>query len=203
VKIFFNFSLNEYSNSYVLAPHKDSDAVLIDPGQITLELIEKIERHRLNIKYILLTHYHHTHSQGVGTLLKIYKPVIYAKNPALYEYPVVGIEDNQLLELGETVVECFHIPGHSMDSIVYKIENFIFSGDVLLAGSIGSTKEVINKALLLRGIKERLLTLDERFLIFPGHGAISALKIEKLFNRDLIEATKEDDLQSLSHPSIV
>jgi hypothetical protein len=61
----------------------------------------------------------------------------------------------------------------------------------------------MEKALLLKGIKNRLMTLDERFLIFPGHGTISALKIEKLFNRELIDAMAIDDLEQLSHPSIL
>jgi glyoxylase-like metal-dependent hydrolase (beta-lactamase superfamily II) len=61
----------------------------------------------------------------------------------------------------------------------------------------------LEKALLLKGIKKRLLTLDERTVVFPGHGTITTIKIEKMFNRDLIDAMAMEDLEQLSHPSIV
>ena len=74
---------------------------------------------------------------------------------------------------------------------------------MLFAGKIGTTNGVVERALLLKGIKQRLLTLDERFLIFPGHGTISTIRIEKLFNQELIDAMSSENLQQLSHPNIV
>jgi glyoxylase-like metal-dependent hydrolase (beta-lactamase superfamily II) len=107
------------------------------------------------------------------------------------------------MDLSGITVEAIQVPGHTIDSFVYKIGNSLFTGDVLYAGRIGKTTGVVEKALLLKGIKNRLLTLDERFLIFPGHGTISALKIEKLFNQELIDAMSSDDLAQLSHPSVL
>jgi len=203
LKVFFNFSLNEYSNSYLVGTKGKKEAILIDPGQITLELIELIEANNFDISSVLITHRHRAHTEGLGTLLKIYNPTIYVGSKELYDFEVVEVEDNMHLILGDIEVECIAIPGHSIDSFVYKIDNTLFTGDVLLAGKVGSANGVTEKALLLKGIKKKLLTLDERLLIFPGHGTISALKIEKMFNHELIEAMAIEDLESLSHPSIV
>lgn len=203
MKVFFHFSLNEYSNTYLVGPEDGGDAILIDPGHIDLELIERIEGNRFNIAHVLLTHRHPTHTKGLGTLIKIYDPIVYAGSPTIYDTPVREVRDRELLDLSGITVEAIQIPGHTNDSFVYRIGNSLFTGDVLFAGRIGKTAGVMEKALLLKGIKNRLLSLDERFLIFPGHGTISALKIEKLFNRELIDAMSIDDLEQLSHPSIL
>jgi glyoxylase-like metal-dependent hydrolase (beta-lactamase superfamily II) len=203
VKVFFHFSLNEYSNTYLVGPEDGGDAILIDPGHIDLELIERIESNRFTIAHVLLTHRHRAHTQGLGTLVKIYDPLVYAGSPKMFDIPVREVRDRAIMDLSGITVEAIRIPGHSMDSFVYRIGNALFTGDVLFAGRIGTTTNVMEKALLLKGIKNRLLALDERFLIFPGHGTISALKVEKLFNRELIDAMAIDDLEQLSHPSIL
>ena len=203
MKVFFHFSLNEYSNTYLVGPEDGGDAILIDPGHIDLELIERIENNRFNIAHVLLTHRHESHTKGLGTLVKIYNPKVYAGSPGVYDVPVIAVKDRSIMDLSGITVESIQIPGHTIDSFVYKIGNSLFTGDVLYAGRIGKTAGVVEKALLLKGIKNRLLTLDERFLIFPGHGTISALKIEKLFNQELIDAMSSDDLAQLSHPSVL
>ncbi len=203
MKVYFHFSLNGFSNSYLIGPKEGGDAILVDPGYINLELIEKIENNNFTIAHVLLTHRHLAHTQGLGTLLKIYNPTVYAGSPSMYETPVTEVLDRTVLDLSGIEVEAIHIPGHTIDSYVYRIGNTLFTGDVLSAGRVGNTNGVVERALLLKGIKNRLVSLDERFLIFPGHGTISTLKIEKLFNRDLIDAMAIDDLAQLSHPSVL
>jgi glyoxylase-like metal-dependent hydrolase (beta-lactamase superfamily II) len=203
MKVFFHFSLNEFSNTFLVGPEDGGDAILIDPGKIDLELIDRIEKNRFSIAHVLITHRHETHTKGLGTLMKIYNPKVYAGSPGVFDFPVIQVNDRSIMDLSGITVESIQIPGHTLDSFVYKIGNVLFTGDVLFAGRIGKTSGVLEKALLLRGIKNRLLTLDERFLIFPGHGTISAIKIEKLFNQELIDAMSSDDLAQLSHPSVI
>lgn len=203
MKIFFNFSLNGFSNTYLIGPEEGGDAILVDPGHINLDLIERIENNHFTIAYVLLTHRHTSHTAGLGTLIKIYNPIVYAGSPSMYDSPVKEVFDRSVLDLSGIAVEAIQIPGHTIDSFVFRIGNALFTGDVLSAGRVGKTSGPLEKALLLKGIKRRLLTLDERFLIFPGHGTISTLKIEKLFNRDLIDAMAIDDLDQLTHPSIL
>ena len=203
MKVFSQFSFNEFSNTYLIGPEDGGDAILIDPGHITLELIERIEKNRFTIAHVLITHRHEHHTKGLGTLLKIFNPIVYAGSPSVFDTPVRQVKDRSIMDLSGISVESIQIPGHTIDSFVYRIGNVLFTGDVLYAGRIGETAGVLEKALLLRGLTHRVLTLDERILIYPGHGTISALKIEKLFNRELIDAMASDDLAQLSHPSIL
>ena len=203
MKIFSHFSLNDFSNTYLIGPENGGDAILIDPGHIDINLINRIEQNRYNIAHVLITHRHPSHTAGLGTLVKIYHPLIYAGSPTLFDLPVIPLKDGLFLDLSGIQVQALQIPGHSIDSFVFKTGNALFTGDVLHAGRIGSTNGVLENALLLKGIKSKILTLDERFVIFPGHGTLSTIKIEKLFNHALIEATASDDLDQISHPSIL
>ena len=80
-----------------------------------------------------------------------------------------------------------------MDSLVYRIDGgALFTGDTLLSGSIATTHSHIEKELLVHSICTRLLTLPDTAIIYPGHGALSKLRIEKMFNHDLLESADWD-----------
>lgn len=74
--------------------------------------------------------------------------------------------------------------------MVYKIDHALFTGDTLLCGRIGSTPGYREQALLISSINQKLMTLDENILLFPGHGTASKLRIERMFNHDLLQLGK-------------
>ena len=102
----------------------------------------------------------------------------------------ITIKDGDVIREAELDIECFHVPGHSLDSICYKIGSALFTGDTLQSGYISQTNALIEKELLINGIKEKLLTLDDNTLVFPGHGPISKIRVEKMFNQDILEANR-------------
>jgi glyoxylase-like metal-dependent hydrolase (beta-lactamase superfamily II) len=76
-----------------------------------------------------------------------------------------------------------HTPGHSRGSIILLGSDEVFSGDTLFAGSIGrydlpggSLDELVNS------LKSKLLTLPDRFRVYPGHGPISTIGEERRSN---------------------
>jgi len=187
LRLFSHFSHSSFSNTYLLAHEEGGEALLIDPGKITLELIDRIEKHHFQLKSVLLTHRHDLHSLGVKTLLKIYKPQVYVGAAAMYDFATIELGKEESQKLGTFDVKIILIPGHSLDSLLFKIDNLLFSGDVLLAGKIGSTNSELEKALLIEGIKRKIFPLPDDLIILPGHGPLTTLKIEKIFNRDLYE----------------
>jgi glyoxylase-like metal-dependent hydrolase (beta-lactamase superfamily II) len=187
VRIYQHFSIVGFCNTYLVAPDVGNEAMIIDPGHVDIELINLIESNHFDLKYILLTHRHASHTEGVKTLLKIYDPIIFASAISIYEYPVSVVRDEETLTLCTLPVEVIHVPGHSLDSIVYKIDHALFSGDTLQCGRIGSTPGYREKAVLIKSIHQRLMTLDENILLFPGHGTPSKLRIERMFNTELMK----------------
>ncbi len=186
MKIFFHFSVIGFSNTYLIG-NDEGDAILIDPGHMDLQLLELIESNHYYIRHILLTHRHPSHTAGIGTLSKIYDFDIYSYSPfgelttAYHPLP-----ENHEFELSGIKINTLHVPGHSSDSIVYIIDKAMFTGDVLLSGRVGETDSKLSHSLLMRSIKDKLLPLDDRMIMFPGHGAPSTLKIESMFNEDLL-----------------
>ncbi len=195
MKIFFHFSVIGFSNCYVIGQDHGKEAVVIDPGIMDIDLLKLVEENGYCIKYVLLTHRHTAHTGGLGTIMKIYDPDIYANNMSILDLPVHAVNDGDILDLSGITVEALHVPGHSSDSLVYKIGKSLFTGDVLMCGKIGTTSSELSRSLLLRSIDAKLLNLDESCQIFPGHGPPTTLKAEKLFNPDLLMGIRHSKFQ--------
>ena len=111
----------------------------------------------LNIRYILITHSHDSHILGVKTMLKVYDADIYSNSQTIFDFPFHKIKNNELLKLGDFTFKVIETPGHSGDSVVYQLDKFLFTGDTLFAGSIGSTPDGFSKELLISVIYENIL----------------------------------------------
>ena len=62
-------------------------------------------------------------------------------------------------------------------------ENILITGDVLFNGSIGrSDLPGGNMDTLIAGIKEKLLTLPENAVVYPGHGDPTSIESEAINN---------------------
>ncbi|MCH3916344.1 MAG: MBL fold metallo-hydrolase [Spirochaetia bacterium] len=199
MKIYQHFSVVGFCNTYIIGGPEGGQAILIDPGHVDNELIAIIERNHYTLGTILLTHRHKAHTQGVGTLLKIYSPKIYAYAEKVYDFPVTRIHGDETIDCGGIKVETIHVPGHSVDSLVFKISHALFTGDTLNAGRTSSTPGYMERSILADQIEKKLMCLDGNFLLFPGHGAPSTINNERLFNPDLSERTASQWIQSSHH----
>lgn len=189
MRIYQHFSVVGFCNTYIVGSKQGGEAILIDPGHVDNELISIIEQNNYIISTILLTHRHESHTKGVGTLLKLYKPKIYAYTSKVYDFSVEEIKIDSKIQCAGLDVEVLHLPGHSVDSLVYKIGHAIFTGDTLMASRVGSTPGYMERSLLIKIIKKKLLNLNDNIIVFPGHGAPSKIKNEILFNPELTEET--------------
>ena len=185
MKLFFHFALIGFANTYLIGPDEGGDAILIDPGTMDTELVSLIEENNYYIRSVLITHYHSSHVRGIHTLKKIYDSDIYGYSSSIEGFPTRPLRDGDRIECNGIEVSAIEVQGHSSDSLVYHIGDMIFTGDVLAAGRVGNTENSFSRALLLRSIREKLYTLPERSLIFPGHGPPSTLKAEIMFNPGL------------------
>ena len=194
MKIFFHFAVIGFSNTYLIGGDHGGDAILIDPGYMDIELLKLIEDNDYYVRHILFTHRHNSHTHGAKTLLKIYDADIYANSPYILDLPVKIIQDGHRFTLCGIDIEAVLVPGHSADSLVYIIDHAMFTGDVLMAGRIGSTDSALSKSLLQRSIKEKIMPKVDSMLIFPGHGTPTTLDIERQINLDLIPGAAQEHL---------
>jgi len=182
MKLLFHFAYTNFSNTYVVGPEEPGNAILIDPGVMDIQLLDLIEYHHYYVKYILATHAHKGHINGMGTIRKIYKADLYSGSESIFDVPSHRLQHGDRINLDGIEVEAIGVPGHTGNSLAYKINNMIFTGDALSAGTVGSTVHNIAEELNIKSIREKILSLDESNLIFPGHGPPSSVKIERRFN---------------------
>jgi glyoxylase-like metal-dependent hydrolase (beta-lactamase superfamily II) len=186
MKLLFHFAYTNFSNTYIVGPEEPGNAILIDPGVMDIQLLDLIEHHNYYVKYIFATHAHKGHINGMGTILKIYRAEIYSGSDSIFDFPSHKLQHGEIVNLDGIEVEVIALPGHTGSSLAYKIKNMIFTGDALSAGTVGSTVHNVAEELNRKSVIDRVLSLDESNLIFPGHGPPSSVKIERQFNPFLV-----------------
>ena len=85
-------------------------------------------------------------------------------------------------------IEVLHTPGHTMESTTYLLRDeagkphAIFSGDTLFLGDVGRPDLAQKSELtiedlaghLFDSLRNKIMTLPEDTIVYPGHGAGSA-----------------------------
>ena len=185
MKIYFHMSIESFSNCYVIVNELTSEALVVDPGTVTKEMINQLEDNHYKPVAVLVTHNHEDNLRGLKTFLKIYHADVYAAESKIFGIPTKVIHGEGKLNLAGLEIDYFSVPGHSPDSLVYKIGTVLFSGDVIGAGTIGETNSNYSTKILKRGIEQRILTQPEDTTIMPGHGPMTTVAAERSFNIDL------------------
>lgn len=189
-------------NCYIIGDEKTKKAAVIDPGGHVDRIIEILEKNDFKLEYIILTHAHADHIGGVqelkdklGIPLYLHKDDLYMLKDsninlsAILGGPIVEtetdklLEDGDILELGELKLFIIHTPGHTKGGISIQVDRFLFTGDTLFANSIGrSDLEGGDQEKLIDSIKNKILTLDEKLTVLPGHGTATTIANEKANN---------------------
>jgi len=178
------------TNCYIVSCD-DKSATIIDPGSDADLISTHIKKRKLNVRYIIITHGHYDHIGanhikhmiGNNVLLGIHKSdEEYLKTPELNLSTLVGIDyvsdspdfflqENQVIHLTKKIFfSVIHTPGHTPGSVCLKLENYLFSGDLLFCGGVGRTDLPGGNENLLSKSLHTILELDKNILVLPGHG---------------------------------
>lgn len=192
------------TNCYILEDGK-GECVIFDPGGEGAKLIQFLKNKSLKPIAILLTHAHFDHIGAVDEVRDAYQIPVYLHKKeekwlgsaalngsssfmmgSITQKPAdVIIEKEDTLQIGNFTFEMFETPGHSPGSVSYYVRDagYIFSGDVLFQGSVGRTDLAGGSMdVLMKSIHEKLLTLDDQTIVFPGHGGLTTIQDEKDYN---------------------
>ncbi len=172
--------------------------IVVDPGGKADKLLEVIKDRPVTV---LLTHGHFDHIKAVDGLYNRYQcpiymhqadreltdPLLSKKTNVLGPYsasissPVNDLKEGSLM-IYDHMISVYFTPGHTKGSVVYQLEDVIFSGDTLFKESVGRTD--------LYGGNERdlrhSLALFESFspdtIVYPGHGEQTTIGHELIYN---------------------
>ena len=210
------FVFNHFqTNCYVVWDEEAKVCAIIDPaseaGYEDVQLAQFVDSNGLKVVKILLTHAHVDHVAGLREACERFRlPVTLHRDGVkllrqaeaygtmmgfhvgpLDDLPCDFIEDNDVLTMGESPsrIECRFVPGHCPGSMVFVLpeEQMVVTGDALFHGSIGRTdlpggdyRQLIEK------INSRIMVLPDEYEVLPGHGDLSTIGEERLYNGFLV-----------------
>lgn len=192
------------SNCYVVRAERGApEAVVIDPGDDPTELRLELAGMGTRAAGILVTHTDVDHIAGVaalaeGTGSEVWAPAgevealrtgetrgglrVGAHDPA---HTVTGGDE---VTIGGITFEVLDVPGHSVGHVAFLVEDQLFSGDLLFAGSVGRVDlEGGDWDTLLDSVRSLLDRLHADTVLYPGHGPTTTLGRELQTNPFLRE----------------
>ena len=97
----------------------------------------------------------------------------------------VYLKDGEELDLDGIRIKVLATPGHTAGGVSYYFPEggFLICGDTLFQESVGRTDfPTGSMSTLVRSVKEKLFTLPEDTVVYPGHGDSTTIGHEKKYN---------------------
>lgn len=184
------------TNCYIVIDETTNESIIIDPGDAAEKLLEEFDKTGSHLNFIILTHGHADHTAAVKEFKNKYNVDVYMseKDSELIdseEYMFGNrdenankfVKDGDVLKFGSKTIKCIETPGHTPGGICYLIEDCLFSGDTLFNSSIGRTDfPGGDYAAIISSIKNRLMKLDDKVKVYPGHGMETTIGFERQSN---------------------
>ena len=188
-------------NVYILIDENTKKCAVVDPGGIETKILNYIKSNGLELEYILLTHGHGDHIGAVKNiksktnakvvahndekelLLDKKKNLSYMMHCGAQELDAdIYVNDKEKLSLGDLKLTFIHTPGHTKGGMCIRVNDDMFTGDTLFAGSIGRTDLYGGDYKQLEKSLTKLSRYENNVKVHPGHGPSSTLGTEKSTN---------------------
>ncbi len=184
-------------NCYICYDEKSLEGVVIDPGGESEKIMNTLNKHNVNLKYILLTHGHWDHIGAVEKLAKstdakivVHKNELeilkmFADEMHITVNVDIPVDTNDVISFGDCKLVVLYTPGHTPGGCCYYNQQakVLFTGDTLFCESVGRTDfEYSNPQDELDSILNVIYKLPEDVTAYPGHGPKTTIAREMQYN---------------------
>jgi glyoxylase-like metal-dependent hydrolase (beta-lactamase superfamily II) len=192
------------TNCYVLADGDSNDCLIVDPGGDADRILEAVEQLDAQVRLVVNTHGHFDHIMANEAVIQASSAelAIHPDDAGMLTNPLrsfslfvaklrpsppatVMLTEGKQLRVGQASLTVVHTPGHSPGSVSLwcEEERVVFSGDALFHMGIGRTDfPGGNHQVLIKSIREKLLTLPDDTVVYSGHGPQTTIGSERLHN---------------------
>ncbi len=188
------------TNCYLVWDKISGEGVIIDPGDDADLILNRLRDLEIKPLFILATHGHFDHVLAALELkLALEIPfLIHQKDLFLLKravssashftgnkeafLPLVDkyLYGKEIIVFGNSQLEVQELPGHTPGGVVFLSKSLVFSGDSLFYHGSGRTDlSYSSNKDLLEGIHNKLFTLPEETIVYPGHGEETTIGEEK------------------------
>ena len=195
-----------FTYTYLIADPVSKDAVFIDPVDTNIdEYIALLEKDDLQLKYSLETHVHADHITASGLLRQRLGAKTAVSQLCGAETADIQIQDGDIFEFADNEqIKVIATPGHTPGSTSFLWRNCVFTGDSLFIDGCGRTDfQGGDPGAQYDGITQRLFTLPDETLVYPGHDYkgrwISNIAQERTSNSRLAGKTREEFVEIMNN----
>jgi glyoxylase-like metal-dependent hydrolase (beta-lactamase superfamily II) len=192
-------------NCTILGDEQTREAIVIDPGDDSQEILARLEKYGLTVRQIVCTHTHIDHvgaicelQERAGMPASIHKADLFLFEKLDVQAQWIGmpmpkrgaidhfVEDGSAVSCSGLEIGVIHTPGHTPGSTTFHLagdRNILFTGDTLFAQSIGRTDLWGGShPQILASIRKKLMTFDDDTLVIAGHGKSTTIGHERRYN---------------------
>lgn len=190
------------TNCYIVGSDVTKRGMIIDPGAGAKSILNAVNSLKLKVEMIVVTHSHLDHLGAVKALKEATgakfaiggtaktTPGAFTRLVAMMSggsasvpEPDLILKDGDVIDIDDLHFDVLFTPGHSPDEISLYGHGILFSGDTLFNSGIGRTDfPGCSFEQLAQSIKNKLFTLPDNTLVYPGHGPETTIGDEKRGN---------------------
>ena len=191
------------ANCYLVIDEESKKGFIVDPGGFDQVLRKTIDDETIELVYIILTHGHSDHIEGVPEYKRLFpdakvvcaedeRPMLadphlnftgFMGRGGLSLEPDVTVKEGDLITVGNMSFKVLMTPGHTPGGMCLYGEGVLFSGDTLFRASIGRTDFPGGSyGQIIDSIQRKLFVLPDETRVFPGHEGETTIGYEKKYN---------------------
>lgn len=162
------FVFQQLQNNYSYLVEIRSSAVVIDPAE-SQEILDVIKENQLDLKAVLLTHYHEDYVLGVKGILKDTSPQVVGPATDLVDLVDSVVSEQEELIIGPFAITAIGTPGHTLNHLCYFLTDFkiLFTGDAVFP--CGCKKNIEGSYQQMLDSIKVIKALPKDTHLFSGH----------------------------------
>jgi glyoxylase-like metal-dependent hydrolase (beta-lactamase superfamily II) len=173
------------TGSYLVGDRLSREVMWVDPAVYDTEIIRTIKENQYNLVAVAVTHTHYDHVGGISEVMDEWGVPVYIHrvDSSVFGRKAKAVKDSDIFHLGRIQVIVHETPGHTPGGISFLVGNkYAFTGDALFAGSVGGTYGESDFKSQIKAIKDNIFSLKDDVIVCPGHGPLSTVGIERVYN---------------------